>query len=430
MPLDFFDPRLKKALYSSAAMFANKFFQVFSSIITMPLLLEYLGENTFGLYISLQTFFLWLLFDNGISEAIKNELVSLSSTTNSTKIQSLVSTSFVLLLLFSSLLVLIFFFFYYYLFSHESISFFTLIITLSIIWVYIPIRIVREICTGLQKGYVYSNFLNVAAFLNLLAIIIGVKMELDINYFIIVNVLSFFLANLFCYIYVGLFISRFYVPKIISFKLKTAKVILPSSINFFLVGVFLMVINNIDLVFVNYLFGSEVTASFSFAFKLIVYAATFASFFSYPMWPAITESINERDNAWKKRAVNRLLLYSLIYTLFTALFLAVFGSKIIALWTSNILDIPFLLIFYLSLYLVIKVITNVIATILKAYGEIEKQIFPTFLEALLHICFCFLLAKYFGLNGYVLGMFFSALFGRTLYLITLFIQIEKRWKRD
>lgn len=430
MPLNFFDSRLKKALYSSAAMFANKFFQVFSSIITMPLLLEYFGENTFGLYISLQTFFLWLLFDNGISEAIKNEMVSLNSTKDSTKIQNLVSTSFVLLLFFSTFLVLIFFFLYYFLFSHESVSFFTLIITLSIIWIYIPIRIVREICTALQKGYVYSNFLNVAAFLNLLAIIVGVKMELDINYFIIVNVLSFFLANLFCYIYVSVFISRFYVPKIISFKLKTAKVILPSSFNFFLVGIFLMVINNIDLVFVNYIFGSEVTASFSFAFKLIVYAATFASFFSYPMWPAITDSINEGDNAWKKRAVNRLLLYSFIYTLFTALFLSIFGSRIIALWTSNILNIPFLLIFYLSLYLIVKVITNVIATILKAYGEIEKQILPTFLEALLHICFCFLLAKYYGLNGYVLGMFFSALFGRTIYLISLFIQIEKRWKKD
>lgn len=427
MLIKILDTRLKKAFYSTLAMFFNKFFQVFCSIITMPMLLDYLGKNDFGVYISLQTFFLWLLFDNGISEAIKNDLVNLSVTKDYLRINRLISTSFILLLFFSTILVLIFLGIYPYLFSNGSFSFKTLIITMIITWVYIPIRIIREICTSLQKGYIYSNFLNLAAIFNLIAIIVGIKLRYDFNFFILINVLSFFLANFFCYLYVILFISKNYSPRLNSFKLNTAKIILPSSFNFFIVGIFLMVINNVDLVLVNYIFGNDVTASFSFPFKLIVYGATFASFFSYPMWPAITDSINSGDLIWRKKAVRKLLKFSLIYTIFSAIFLSVFGSKIISIWTSKIIEPSSLLIFYLSIFLVVKVITNVIGTILKAYGEIKKQTFPTFFEALLHLIFCFLLGNYFGINGYVLGMIFSCLLGRGLIFIYFLIKIEKQW---
>ncbi|MCY9864450.1 oligosaccharide flippase family protein [Vibrio coralliirubri] len=423
------DGRLQKALLSTLAMFCNKFFQVFVTVFTMPILLDYLGVNEFGVYISLQTFFLWLLFDNGISEAAKNFLVEALINNNEQYIRKIVSSSVFVLLFFSTVVVGCAYIAFDIVFPLGVIKLQTLNIILIIVWLYIPIRVVREISTALQKGYIYSNYLNISALVNLIVVVIGVEKNYSLDFFILGSISSIFLSHVVCFFHLIFNSSRSFLPSYKEVDIKLVREMLPVSVNYFMIGIFLMLINNVDLVIINKYLGSDQAAEFSFIFRLVVYGATFASFFSYPLWPAITDSIKRNDGVWRKKAVKKLILFSLLYSLLVSLSLSLFGSFLVSFWSSNLISISYMLCFILSVYLFVKINTNVISTVLKAYGVVKQQTIPTILEALLHITLCIFLGDKYGLEGYAIGILLSAFFGRSLYLLYLFFKVEMSWKR-
>ncbi|TOF61799.1 hypothetical protein, partial [Vibrio parahaemolyticus] len=105
------DDRLTRAIRSSISMSVFKVVQILVTIFTLPLVLSALGNSDFGIYIAIQAFATWFLFDNGLTESIKKVIIDGKHQADWTSINKTVTTGLIILSLFSSLIFFVLYFF-------------------------------------------------------------------------------------------------------------------------------------------------------------------------------------------------------------------------------------------------------------------------------------------------------------------------------
>ncbi len=158
------DERVRKMVLSSLAQAANKMAQILVTIISVPLMIAYLGNEQFGLAMAIVGFAYWFLFDTGIAEGMKLRLLETFARNDCQTSHLYVSTgTFALLLV---MLIASSGFFLAFPFVNWGGIFNTnasevnlhtaIIFILSIMFIMIPLGILKEIYTADQRGYLFS----------------------------------------------------------------------------------------------------------------------------------------------------------------------------------------------------------------------------------------------------------------------------------
>ncbi len=413
------DDRLTRAIRSSISMSVFKVVQILVTIFTLPLVLSALGNSDFGIYIAIQAFATWFLFDNGLTESIKKVIIDGKHQADWTSINKTVTTGLIILSLFSSLIFFVlyfleeFFSFGEWLFGNKDVNYISLWLIVLII---IPLRLIRDILTGLERGYVFSNFNLFTPLIQLVLTLYGVYSDRGVSYYVLTLFIPQLSSLILCWGY--LIIN----PKSrlkISFKyfdLKSICDIKKDAVHFFMLGFSLMIINTADPFVINLISGPEITAEFSFIYRIGVYATIMMSFIVYPMWPAIGSAISTGDLEWAKEKTKKLILISTVFGGLISLLLAFLGQNIVSVWSKGLINVSELSVILISLFTFFKIVTTTMSTILKAYGEVEGQAKITFFEAILHIILLVPFSYYFGLDGACFSILISIMFTRGIYM--------------
>ncbi|ELE7132588.1 oligosaccharide flippase family protein [Vibrio harveyi] len=413
------DDRLTRAIRSSISMSVFKVVQILVTIFTLPLVLSALGTSDFGIYIAIQAFATWFLFDNGLTESIKKVIIDGKHQADWTSINKTVTTGLIILSLFSSLIFFVLYFFEEFfsfgewLFGNKDVNYISLWLIVLII---IPLRLIRDILTGLERGYVFSNFNLFTPLIQLVLTLYGVYSDRGVSYYVLTLFIPQLSSLILCWVY--LIIN----PKSrlkISFKyfdLKSICDIKKDAVHFFMLGFSLMIINTADPFVINLISGPEITAEFSFIYRIGVYATIMMSFIVYPMWPAIGSAISTGDLEWAKEKTKKLILISTVFGGLISLLLAFLGQNIVSVWSKGLINVSELSVILISLFTFFKIVTTTMSTILKAYGEVEGQAKITFFEAILHIILLVPFSYYFGLDGACFSILISIIFTRGIYM--------------
>ncbi|HGY9569042.1 TPA: lipopolysaccharide biosynthesis protein [Vibrio harveyi] len=413
------DDRLTRAIRSSISMSVFKVVQILVTIFTLPLVLSALGTSDFGIYIAIQAFATWFLFDNGLTESIKKVIIDGKHQADWTSINKTVTTGLIILSLFSSLIFFVLYFFEEFfsfgewLFGNKDVNYISLWLIVLII---IPLRLIRDILTGLERGYVFSNFNLFTPLIQLVLTLYGVYSDRGVSYYVLTLFIPQLSSLILCWCY--LIIN----PKSrlkISFKyfdLKSICDIKKDAVHFFMLGFSLMIINTADPFVINLISGPEITAEFSFIYRIGVYATIMMSFIVYPMWPAIGSAISTGDLEWAKEKTKKLILISTVFGGLISLLLAFLGQNIVSVWSKGLINVSGLSVILISLFTFFKIVTTTMSTILKAYGEVEGQAKITFFEAILHIILLVPFSYYFGLDGACFSILISIIFTRGIYM--------------
>ena len=409
--------RLLRAAASSCGMAAHKAVQVLVTLLTVPILLRYLGVELYGATMALIGLCALVLLDAGISEALKFRLIRLLPEGDRAAARHYVSTAFFATLLLAPIVVLTAAAIGWRLqwpavlsLEHaaaSTVSQIPWVVAICFVTVagLIPLKSLKEIYTADQRGYVFSMAMAAGSILGLLAILVAVR--LDLGWTGVVLALQVPVAA--GYLLLGgyfLLIDRlrWLRPRLRSVRREAWREMRGDCGWLFLMSVAFLLINGCDVFLVNLLLGGDAATEFLLAVRFFLYGEMLLGFVLYPLWPMLGEALHSGDERWV-RSVSRRLLVSVAVaagTLYTCV--ALFGDRLVALWTGGLVT-PDANLLYAILWaqFLVRAGNHCLTVLLRAHGRVRIPSGALAAEALLHVTLVVALCRWWGLPGVAAG---------------------------
>jgi O-antigen/teichoic acid export membrane protein len=422
-------------------MVFSKGLQVSVSVATVPLMITYLGQEAYGLVMAIMSFTILFCMDMGISEGVKLRLIECFARADRRAAQAYIATGFFGLVIFALVIgVALATLFpnvdwqsFFNLSASTPVSEKTLAATVGLsmltVVALIPLKLLKEVLTASQRGYIFSLFTSAGILLSLLAIYLAVAFDLGVFGIVIALQGSMFLAYIAMWLHV--FLSRFkwVLPQPRYVSSQAFRSMWKECLMMFLMSIGFLAINGTDVFIVNHYVGQSDAATYAVAIRLFMYVEVVLSFALYPLWPALGDAIQRKEREWVQ-SVSRHALVGTIGVGLALLFAVVlFGRPILAFWTRNIIEPPLALHLLFGLYFGIRIIASAHATLLRAHGRINRQSISQALEAILHVTLCILLVQRMGLIGMVLGAIISIALTQAWVLPMEYWQICRTYQR-
>lgn len=396
-----------------------KFISLLFIYLTVPVLLVYLGDEYYGVWATIFTILNAAYFmDLGISLGVKNKLTEALAKNELLEAKTYVSTAY-FSISFIGLIILCFALFFVFNLNMQkifntSISERELRITMLVSAVLVVMSVVLniyksllhafqkafkvELAMAIYQGLVFLQILILPKFINHSLIVIGV----------IYGATNILIALFFSVIFFNK--NKELLPSLAYFKKDKIREILGLGVNFFIIQIALIIILTTDNIIITYLIGPEATASYSIVNKVYQPFIIISTFIFSPLWTLYTNAYFNRDFVWIKNTFVKL--NQLFMVLVFALILLYFSFDwIIELWIPEPLFYSKALLIGLSLFVLVKIYSDIYLTFLNGIGVIKLQMWLFIFGAIINIPLSVIFVRYFdfGVTGVILATCISLL---------------------
>ena len=396
-----------------------KFFNLLFIYLTVPLLLNYLGVEYYGVWATIFTILNAAYFmDLGISLGVKNKLTESLAKNDFLAAKIYVSTAYfsISFVVGIVLLLVLFIVMYFDMQSvfNTSISERELKITLIFSSILVMFSVVLNIYKSLLNAIQESSKVELAmAIYQGLILLQFFLLPKIINYPLVLVGLIYGLTNIFIAIIFSIIFfknNRQLLPSIIYFQKDKIKEILGLGANFFIIQIALIIILTTDNIIITYLIGPSATATYSIINKVFQPFVIISTFVFTPLWTLYTNAYYNNDYIWIKNTFVRLnKLFILLIFVLIALYFSF--DWIIKLWIPEPLMYSKTLLICFSLFVLIKIFGDIYMTFLNGIGKIKLQMWLFVFAALINIPLSVMFVKYlnFGVIGVILATCISLL---------------------
>lgn len=401
----------KNSIYNYIAQF---FYYIFN-FLSLPLALNFLGNEKFGVFQTILTLISWASLANlGLGNGLRNKISEYLGKEKENELKSLIGSAFTLTAIISIILIILgccylwFFFDPKWLFKGLNISSnevkYTFIISYVFFCLNLILNLFSSIAYGIHKSYIasFATTLQFTLYCFLLWLIIELKFEHLLIYIAFIYGLSLILSQLFPLIsfYNNKLIWK---PKFDSYK-KYYKELFKISIGFFGLQISSVILFSSDNFIVSKLLGAVDVTAYSIASKIYFLIINIFSILLIQVWNSTTDAVARKDFEWIKVTVKRLI-YFLVPIFFGTFFISIFLNPIVNLWTSKTFDYNILFRVLFCVYVVIHCINAIFVNILNGIGRLKIQMFAYAFAAIINFILSYILIVYLkiGLTGIVLS---------------------------
>ncbi len=410
--------RLARAGLSSATMASVKIVQMGVGIVSVPILLTYLGREGYGLIITVTSVLGWFsLTDIGIGLGVKNALIEAFGRDDRLKAKSYVSTGFFGLAGIALFLLVAFsvswrFIPWNNIFKISTTQFASelnmlVLVCATLIFLRIPLSIIGSIYSAEQRDYVNSLWGMAGMVLSFVALVAVVKLDGGIVWLAggrnVMPLLSILVCGLFFFLRKG----KWLLPRIISVSRTSWRRIWSSGLSFFIIQISLIAIFQSDIFLVNYFINTNEVPLYSMPARMFLYVNAIIFFIVTPFWSAFGEAAQKDHWSWIRKTFRNLIVTSLAIAIVMAIFLTILGPAIINLWSRGMVQSSRGIIIVLGLYSMVHAWTNVHAIFLNGLDRMHKQAGSAVIQAILNIGISIFLVKRMGILGVALGSLIS-----------------------
>lgn len=403
--------RYRRILLTGGSTAIVKIFSAVVNLITVPLTVNYLGAERYGLWMAISSILALMSFaDLGLGNGLLNAVSRANARNSKQEAQTAVSSTFFILAGISSLLFLIFIS-VYPLISWEHVfnlksaiaieeSGPTMMALVIILLINIPLGIVERIQSGYQEGYRFQVWLILGSLLSLTGLLICIYFRSGLTWLVI----AFSGGQVIATLLNGFFLlngRRYYLkPKLKYFDWGTGKLLIKSGFVFLLLGLFTLLANASDGIIIAQTLGPSSVAGYEIVKKLFFFSM-FTQFIIQPLWPAFGEALESGDTDWARRTMLKALKLSMAVGAVISLPFLLFGKEIVSIWVGKefIPDWSLLLGFYI--YVILNNYIGVMSTLLNSSALIKKLILPLALTALTSVFFKVILSLNIGVSGVI-----------------------------
>lgn len=316
--------KLKKIDETTKSAVLNMIFRPVSVVLTLiytPLLLDYLGDVKYGLWVTIMSMISWInYFDVGIGNGLRDVLAKDIANNDREHAKKAVSTAYVILTAIATVLLVItiilaFFLDWNYIFSTTIDMKYVVLISFSLICVNFVLTLMNMVLYALQMSVRVSFRASLIQVLNIVFIVILNKYT-DSNLVLLALIYgsSTIIINIINSIQI-MHKYEFLRPSIHCFDTQSISQICNVGMKFFVIQIMCMLMFTVDDLLITHFFGAKEVTPFSMANKVYNTAYSFLAAFLVPFWSGTTRALAIHDKNWIncsiKKAFNMWGLYSL-----------------------------------------------------------------------------------------------------------------------
>lgn len=403
------------------------------SFLYTPLLLNYLGNESFGIWTTMFSVINWInYFDVGIGNGLRNILSQYIDHNNKKDACIAVSTSYIVLSLISSLVLIV-----------GIISIFILDIgnifntdlnirpALLITFIFICINFIL----GLIKTQLYAlneaekvGFMTInMQLLNLIGIfIISSFSKANLFYVAIIIGVSGALINI---IYTkGIWIKyKFLIPRLNMFDIRKLKIICNIGIKLFLIQICAIILYSTDNIIISKLFGPAAVTPYSTAYTAFGLLNGIFGAMLVPLWSKYAVAIQRENYIWIKNTILKLL--KLLPFIAILIIIGVFLYKPVAVvWLHKALNYDKGLILCTGVYYFMMIWGSIYSTALNGMSRVNLQLVLAIITAIVNIPLSVFLGKILnmGTTGIILATILCMLFTNIIVSIDIHGYLNKK----
>jgi O-antigen/teichoic acid export membrane protein len=403
------------------------------TIVSVPLTLNYLGPERFGLWMTVTSVVSMLAFaDFGIGNGLLTVVAEASGRDDQIAIRRYITSAFAILVFIAVVIFAVFFLFIFpavdwaHVFNVHSPSARAdagpaIAMLVTCFASSIAALIVPRAQLALQQGFVNNLWVTIGLFVSLAGIWLVSTMHGSVALLILamlgtpvvaatINGTIFFQRN------------KQYRPSWPLVNSAAMKRILGTGIMFVVLQLGQSISFASDKLIIARLLGAVAVADYSVYERVFGVGSNLMLVMLLPIWPAYAEAWARKDTAWVRKTLKRSLALSLGISTAFGILIVLLGPLIVSLWTRKNVPVQPIVLYGLAIWCVIQCTQNALAMLLNGLHVIRVQVISSILVACLAIPLKFLLVREVGPAGAVLA---SSIAVTSLALIPFSIVVWK-----
>ncbi|GAO31666.1 O-antigen flippase Wzx [Geofilum rubicundum JCM 15548] len=384
--------------------------------VYVPLLLDYLDNERYGIWLTLTSILGWFEFFNvGLGSGLRNKFAEAVAQDKHELARVYVSTTYAIVIAIFFAVILLFYVLNPFLqwdailntrtVPAQELSILALIV-FSFFSLRFILKLVGVILIADQRPAVYNAFMPIGNVITLIIIILLIHFSEDGSLIVLGFVLSAVPAMVLLVMTFVLFNGRYrkYRPSLKLVNLKLSGDLMKLGRKFFIIQISAIVLFMTSNIIIIQLLGPEEVTIYNIAYKYFSIPIMVFAIIMTPIWSAVTEAYVKKDISWLKRTLQRLNLASGIFVV--GIFLMLLLSEMVyELWIGDRVSIPFLLSLSMAFFAIINVVLSPYTQFINGFGKLKLTIIVVVVQTTLFIPLAVLLVKSsLGVSGVVLAI--------------------------
>jgi len=400
-------PRSLKIKKHILASFAIKGTSILIGFLLVPITLDYLDKELYGIWLTLISVITWFsLFDIGLGFGLRNKLAEAISRGDKEEARSLVSSTYAIITVISGALLLLFlvinpFIDWPWVLNIDPGTINNLglvaLVTFAFFCITFVLKLIHSIFLADQRpSYVglfdlMANIISLGIIILLIQFTDGSLLALSIA----MGAAPVFVLSI-CSIYFFTKRYRDFAPSIQYINKEHFGSLSSLGFKFFLVGITGLVIFSTDNLIIVQLYGPAEVPAYQVAFKYFGLITSVFSIIGVPFWSAYTDAAAKEDFGWIIDTNKKLKLLWGGLVLASLLMLAL-SKWFYNLWVPEI-PVPFLLSASMCLYVLALSWGNIFVMYINGVGKVKLQVLVSIVGAIINIPLSIFLAKSLGMG--------------------------------
>jgi O-antigen/teichoic acid export membrane protein len=384
--------------------------QICTSLVTVPLTLKYLGNERFGLWMTISSVLAMAAFaDFGVGNGVLNTVAKAFGQDDIEGIRRAVSSGFMVL---SSIAIILLFTFFSVFWFVNWADFFgvvspqarleagpALAVFATCFALNISMDVVQRVQLGLQEGYRYSLWQLCGSLMGFWGVLSGLWLHVSLPVLVVaiagapivattLNVIHFF-----CFVRpdlrpCGFYVSRntiFHIAKLggLFFVLQTVCAISFSADNFIIAR----------------MLGAVNVPEYSIPQRMFSLISMMSGMLVAPLWPAYGEAISRGDIGWVRNTLRKSLLLVLGCTATASCILLLLSHTLIYWWVGSRIHPSFVLLLGIAAWTVFASCGDALAMFMNGGGVVRFQVVSASLFGIGCISLKIIFVQRFGVTG-------------------------------
>tara|TARA_B110000027_G_scaffold91214_1_gene96468 strand:+ start:1447 stop:2805 length:1359 start_codon:yes stop_codon:yes gene_type:complete len=430
--------RTKNIVKHIGSSFFLKAGSILANFMIIPLSIDYLDTENFGVWLTISSFISWFsFFDIGLGNGLRNKFTESIANNDFESAKGFVSTAYYTIGAISLLIFLVFFV------VNQHIDWSTvfntstndnLSVLLLIIFSFFCIQLVSNLIISIYQADQHHSIQNYFQFIvqitSLLLVWLLTKTE-GSSLLLFGSIYSALPLVIIIFLNIFSFQTKYkeFKPKLSYWRKDYLMEITGLGFKFFIIQIAAIILFSTDNFIITKLFGPEEVVPYNLAYKYFSIVIIIFSVIVTPFWSSFTEAYEKKDFNWIKKSVNNIQKIWLLLVLFTFLMLII-SNWFYYIWVGDKVLVPINLSISMALFVLLTTFNMVYVNFINGVGKLKLQLITAIISMIINIPLSIYFSKYleWGVSGVILATCFCSLYSVILKPMQYYKIINKKAK--
>ncbi len=405
--------RYRRAALTALANAAARLVVVAVTLVSIPMILNYVGEEQYGVWATISAFTAMLAFaDFGLGNGLLAAISAAHGAEDRGLAVRYVSSAFFMLCGVALALGAVFAILYPLVpwrsvfnvsvpagsLVGPSLAVFVGCFVLSL-----PLATAQRVQYGYQEGFATSIWVACGSLLGLVGLAVGIARGATLPWLVLAMAGGPVVGLMFNWLVLFVRERPWLRPRLAAADRVLARRLLRIGLLFFVLQMAVAIAYQSDVVVATVVIGPNAAAQYSVTYRLFMFAPALISLALTPLWPAYTEAIGRGDIPWVRRALKLSVLATLAASALVSALIVWLADPILRAWVGSSLHVPSGLVLGMAIWAVISSSFNAMAMLFNGAVVIRFQVVVALTMAAASIAASIVLANRMGVAGIIWG---------------------------